>query len=264
MSFLKKFVNRSRSNSYVEDDYDRDQETSGGQEPRNYDPNRPPSSWKKYDDAQQYQDQAGGPSPTSPYERQQRGVDGSNDSKMYSQEPQHQQQMPFRGPRNSNNSGMVTGRSSRDGFVDVPSMNQTLPPSVSGTGNSKMINNTAAPDLLTQAFNAALHPFTEKISGLEEQVADLQAFVDQLEKERLDIFAWIDKRGLRPGTLLSSNRPSNANRSHKLTDTRSPTHNSKSNRYSSRHLKHRLRRHPKRPTRPQNHNRKLRSAPPAR
>lgn len=208
MSFLKKFVSRSRSNSYVDEDYDRDQETSGGAEPRNYDPNRPPSSWKKYDDAQQYQDQAGAPSPTSPYERQKLGIDGQQDSKMNSQEPQHQQQMPFRSSaRNSNNSGMVTGRSSRDGFVDVPSMNQTLPPSVSGTGQSKLINNTAAPDLLTQAFNAALQPFTEKIAGLEEQVADLQAFVDQLEKERLDVFAWIDKRGLRPGTLLTLERP---------------------------------------------------------
>lgn len=196
MSIFKRLVSRSRSNSYVDEDYDENNQgpTSPGARPGNYDPNRPPSSWK-YDDPQ-YQDQNSEP----PFERQQRSLDGQSDGKMYS--TPDSQQMPYRNARTSQSgsgTGMMTGRSSRDGFVDIPSMSQQLPPSVSGTKNVQQIQHTQAPDLLTQAFNAAIAPFSEKIEGLEEQVRDLQAFVDQLEQQRLDIFAWIDKRGLRPG-----------------------------------------------------------------
>ena len=56
-----------------------------------------------------------------------------------------------------------------------------------------------APDLLLQAFNQALRPYTDKVDTLESEIADLRAYIDQLEAQRSDVHAWIDKRGLRPG-----------------------------------------------------------------
>lgn len=61
-----------------------------------------------------------------------------------------------------------------------------------------------APDLLLQAFNQALRPYTDKVEGLESEIADLRAYIDQLENQRSDVHAWIDKRGLRPGKSSSS------------------------------------------------------------
>lgn len=57
------------------------------------------------------------------------------------------------------------------------------------------------PDLLLQAFNQALRPYTDKVENLESEIADLRAYIDQLENQRSDVHAWIDKRGLRPGKL---------------------------------------------------------------
>lgn len=59
-----------------------------------------------------------------------------------------------------------------------------------------------APDLLLQAFNQALRPYSDKVEGLESEIADLRAYIDQLEAQRGDVHAWIDKRGLRPGNHL--------------------------------------------------------------
>ncbi|KAF2877515.1 hypothetical protein BDV95DRAFT_625377 [Massariosphaeria phaeospora] len=59
------------------------------------------------------------------------------------------------------------------------------------------------PDLLAQAFNQAVRPYTDKIEHLESQVADLQAWVEQLEQQRAEIHGWIDKRGLRPDVPLT-------------------------------------------------------------
>ena len=56
------------------------------------------------------------------------------------------------------------------------------------------------PDLLAQAFNQAIRPYTEKIEQLETQLNDMQAWIDQLEQQRAEVHGWIDKRGLRPGT----------------------------------------------------------------
>ena len=58
-----------------------------------------------------------------------------------------------------------------------------------------------APDLLLQAFNMALRPYTDKVGDLESELADLRAYIEQLEAQRSDVHAWIDKRGLRPGEL---------------------------------------------------------------
>lgn len=58
------------------------------------------------------------------------------------------------------------------------------------------------PDLLLQAFNQALRPYNDKIDGLEGEIADLKAYIDALERQRTEVHAWIDKRGLRPGKDL--------------------------------------------------------------
>ncbi|KAF2026354.1 hypothetical protein EK21DRAFT_115918 [Setomelanomma holmii] len=71
-----------------------------------------------------------------------------------------------------------------------PAMNHRAP--VSGGQPEPM------PDLLAQAFNQAIRPYTEKIEHLEAQLADMQAWVDQLEQQRAEVHGWIDKRGLRP------------------------------------------------------------------
>ena len=60
-----------------------------------------------------------------------------------------------------------------------------------------------APDLLTRAFNEAVRPYSDKIEQLESQLADLQSYVEQMEHQRSEVHAWIDKRGLRPGTSPS-------------------------------------------------------------
>ncbi|KAF2403393.1 hypothetical protein EJ06DRAFT_546662 [Trichodelitschia bisporula] len=55
-----------------------------------------------------------------------------------------------------------------------------------------------APDMLLRAWAETLRPYTDKIEQLENQVADLQNFIDQLEHQRGEVHSWIDKRGLRP------------------------------------------------------------------
>lgn len=59
------------------------------------------------------------------------------------------------------------------------------------------------PDLLLQAFNQALRPYNDKVENLENEIADLKAYIDQLEAQQRDVHAWIDKRGLRPGESRS-------------------------------------------------------------
>ncbi|KAF2152044.1 hypothetical protein K461DRAFT_227531 [Myriangium duriaei CBS 260.36] len=59
-------------------------------------------------------------------------------------------------------------------------------------------NSEAAPDLLTRAFNEAIRPYTSKLDEMEAELADLRAYVEQLESQRREVHAWIDKRGLRP------------------------------------------------------------------
>lgn len=56
-----------------------------------------------------------------------------------------------------------------------------------------------APDPLTKAFNDAIRPYMEKIENLQNELDDVTLNVQQLEDERADMHAWIDKRGLRAG-----------------------------------------------------------------
>lgn len=78
----------------------------------------------------------------------------------------------------------------------MPVRNTSMPPTSS-------IPAAPMPDLLAQAFNQAVRPYTEKIEQLESQLADMQAWVDQLEQQRAEVHNWIDKRGLRPDVPLS-------------------------------------------------------------
>lgn len=57
----------------------------------------------------------------------------------------------------------------------------------------------AAPDPLTKAFNEAIKPYVDQIENLKNEVEDLTLQLQQLEDERADMHAWIDKRGLRAG-----------------------------------------------------------------
>lgn len=96
------------------------------------------------------------------------------------QQPQETASLPTRGMPNGGHNAMP------------PAMNQR------SSGQPEPM-----PDLLAQAFNQAIRPYTEKIEQLEHQLADMQAWVDQLEQQRAEVHSWIDKRGLRPGTFSS-------------------------------------------------------------
>jgi len=65
------------------------------------------------------------------------------------------------------------------------------------------------PDPLTKAFNDAIRPFQEQIEDLKMKLEDTNYQLQQLEDERADMHAWIDKRGLRAGTLRSIDLPRN-------------------------------------------------------
>lgn len=56
-----------------------------------------------------------------------------------------------------------------------------------------------APDPLTRAFNEAVRPYLDKIDRLEAEIEEKNLDIQQLEEERADMHAWIDKRGLRAG-----------------------------------------------------------------
>ena len=64
------------------------------------------------------------------------------------------------------------------------------------------VNLASAPDPLTRAFNEAIKPYLEQIELLKADLEDAHHQMSQLEDERADMHAWIDKRGLRPGRCL--------------------------------------------------------------
>jgi hypothetical protein len=90
---------------------------------------------------------------------------------------------------------------------NAPPMSRQGPQMSNGFGPAKPASVSAPqpeamPDLLTRAFNEAVRPYTNRVEELENEVADLKAWIEQLEAQRREVHAWIDKRGLRPGTLL--------------------------------------------------------------
>ena len=56
----------------------------------------------------------------------------------------------------------------------------------------------SAPDLLTRAFNEAIRPYTSKLDEMEGELADMRLYVERMESQQREVYAWIDKRGLRP------------------------------------------------------------------
>ena len=58
------------------------------------------------------------------------------------------------------------------------------------------------PDPLTKAFNEAIRPFQDQIEDLKNKLEDSHYHIGQLEEERADMHAWIDKRGLRAGSYF--------------------------------------------------------------
>jgi hypothetical protein len=112
-----------------------------------------------------------------------------------------------------------------------------------------------APDLLLQAFNQAIRPYSDKIDNLEGEIADLKAYIDALERQRTEVHAWIDKRGLRPG---ESQQPKNEPHSTTNERYRCPSfHCANHGLFLSHHLSCPCLRDSKRTTRPQNYNRQL-------
>lgn len=75
------------------------------------------------------------------------------------------------------------------------------PPVTSGDMSHRPItaNMEPTPDPLTKAFNDAIRPFQDQIEDLKNKLEDAQYQLGQLEDERADMHAWIDKRGLRAG-----------------------------------------------------------------
>lgn len=60
-------------------------------------------------------------------------------------------------------------------------------------------NMEPTPDPLTKAFNDAIRPYMDQIEDLKNKVEETTYQLQQLEDERADMHAWIDKRGLRAG-----------------------------------------------------------------
>lgn len=203
MSGFLKRLSRSRGNSasYVEDSYQRSSTsptTGPGQ--------RPPSSY--HSPAQFRGDETAGdadlsatltspindPGPPTSKDPMypSSGGGGGGYAAARTQPLQTNGMRASRGQSSAGDSGYVDGPTSpgltKEAMYDRP-------PQSAGGG--------APPDLLTRAFNEAIRPYTEKIEQLEGEMADLQEYVRSQEQQRMEIFAWIDKRGLRPGTCPS-------------------------------------------------------------
>ncbi|KAJ4291869.1 hypothetical protein N0V90_009765 [Kalmusia sp. IMI 367209] len=132
--------------------------------------NDPPPRSQSYDDYEKR------PETRESQQQQQQQVSSPIEQDMYPRTQQPQEPQYSRGLTNG---------------VNGMSLGQPTPPLSSG-------KTEPMPDLLAQAFNQAVRPYTEKIEQLESQLADMQAWVEQLEQQRAEVHSWIDKRGLRP------------------------------------------------------------------
>jgi hypothetical protein len=175
MFFKRLSRSRSNSQSYVDDQYRSDSKANSAydekyaQHDRDNNDALPPSS-RSIDDQRPHSKDA------SMYNRQNSAPQDS----QYASPP-----MTSSGSHRGQTNGYGQGHA---GFDGAP------PPSAKAE---------PLPDLLTQAFNTALKPYNDKVDNLENEIADLRAYIDQLEAQRNDIHAWIDKRGLRPGESRS-------------------------------------------------------------
>jgi hypothetical protein len=177
--FFKRLSRRNTSDSYIDQDYEpspRDEKFD----------NRPTSSRQ-------------GPPPT-----------GNHNSFPADEPPPHladlpansptAQSFPVSKPSNPRHSDSDMYTRPRAGPQDAGFRNGGPPPPVNGLPQD-VKSDPAPPDLLTQAFNAAIRPYSEKIEQMEAQMAELQNWADSLQQQRAELWEWIDKRGLRPGEL---------------------------------------------------------------
>ena len=74
-------------------------------------------------------------------------------------------------------------------------------PIISGESSHRPITSAMepTPDPLTKAFNDAIRPYQDQIEELKNKLEETNEQLQQLEDERADMHAWIDKRGLRAG-----------------------------------------------------------------
>lgn len=171
MVFFKRLSRGSRSNSYAEDDFDR---------PRSQDP-----KFGKFEPALDSPRQStsqhnnfGTPAPTSA---------------SPTKEPEREMYRRSQAPQDPySQRGVSNGANSRQNSAAFEASPLGTPGKVEQT-----------PDLLTRAFNEAVRPYSEKIEQLESQIVELQAWAEKLEHQRNEMYSWIDKRGLRPGMLLT-------------------------------------------------------------
>ena len=134
--------------------------------------NDPPPRSQSYDDYEKRPDSS---------RKEQQQLDPANDPDMYPRPSQPQETYARAAPTQAHN--------------PPPNMAQPTVPLTSA-------KTEPMPDLLAQAFNQAIRPYTEKIEQLESQLADMQSWVEQLEAQRAEVHSWIDKRGLRPGEFI--------------------------------------------------------------
>lgn len=121
-----------------------------------------------------------------------------------------------------------------------------------------------APDLLLQAFNQAIRPYSDKIENLEGEIADLKAYIDALERQRTEVHGWIDKRGLRPGEYKRCQNAGHCNRALTRIHRRATEHRSNHGFGITCLLAYARCSNAERPTRPQDHHRQFRPPPPSR
>jgi hypothetical protein len=198
MVFFKRLSRSSRSNSYVDDPYDEASPNS-------------PTAGAKFD---RYDSQRDTRPPNQRQSQSQHNVHSSQ------QDLSFQQEKPYTSPPGSAGNDMYRA-APQDMYHQQP-----VQPGSRAVSGAQMANGSGSlplhsqpkletPDLLTQAFNAAVRPYTEQLEQLQAEVAELRAqldsaeserdelrgYLDNMEGERREIFGWIDKRGLRPGEL---------------------------------------------------------------
>lgn len=177
---LSRSRSRSNSQSYV-DRYDEDNHSS------NQNNNRAASYDEKYDDHHE--------TPIQRTYSESNMNNTSNNGGMYAnngRRPQPQQDQ-YSSPTNTT-SQYASGRQQPPGSMGTNGYGSYDNAKASSTPTTE-----PAPDLLLQAFNQAIRPYSDKIDGLEGEIADLKAYIEALERQRTEVHAWIDKRGLRPG-----------------------------------------------------------------
>ncbi|KXS96688.1 hypothetical protein AC578_9421 [Pseudocercospora eumusae] len=196
---LSRSRSRSNSQSYV-DSYDsrHDSKTNSAAYDEKYAHSAPPIDRSPID----YEDQGlpiarnasvtgGAPQLNDPLAKENAGGGAGADSNMYARRDRPVEVSQYGGASNNYQSPPVSA-----GLRGNNTMSNAY-----GSGAydaSPSHKHEPAPNLLVEAFNQAVRPYTEKIEGLESEIADLKAYIDSLERQRTEVHAWIDKRGLRP------------------------------------------------------------------